>query len=144
MPLPRPQRGLVISYSYLWHIEHRAGFDGGRKVRPCVIVLALDNQPGGSTLVRVAPITHSQPRDATHALELPVSVKRHLGLDDQRSWVILDEVNEFRWPGFDLRPIAGSPDRFAFGFIPPRLFDQLMAKLRAVWMAGEGKATARD
>jgi hypothetical protein len=40
MPLPAPQRGLVISYAYLWHHEHRAGLEEGRKDRPCVIVLA--------------------------------------------------------------------------------------------------------
>jgi hypothetical protein len=57
-----------------------------------------------------------------------MAVKRHLGLDDDRSWVILDEVNEFAWPGFDLRPLPGSRDRFAYGFLPPWLFGQLMAK----------------
>jgi hypothetical protein len=25
MPIPTPEPGLVISYAYLWHIEHEAG-----------------------------------------------------------------------------------------------------------------------
>jgi len=25
MPIPNPEPGLVISYAYLWHHEHRAG-----------------------------------------------------------------------------------------------------------------------
>jgi len=144
MKFPEPQRGLVISYSYLWHHEHRAGREEGRKTRPCVIVLAIKNGADGATMVRVAPVTHSPPPNDAVAVELPLAVKRHVGLDDERSWVMLDEVNEFTWPGFDLRPIPGVGDRFAYGFVPPRLFDQLMKKLREVWTAGHGKATPRD
>jgi hypothetical protein len=109
-----------------------------------VIVLAMERRADGTILVRVAPITHSPPRVADAGMEIPPAVKRHLGLDDAQSWVILDEINEFTWPGFDLRPIPASRDRFAFGFLPPRLFDQLMARLARVWAAGAGKATSRD
>ena len=144
MALPDPQLGLVISYSYLWHHEHNAGRDEGTKSRPCVVVLAMENQADGTTLVRVAPVTHSPPRAAEAAMEIPPAVKRHLGLDDARSWVILDEVNEFVWPGFDLRPVPPSRDCFAYGFLPPRLFDQLMVRLSQVWTAEQGKATSRD
>lgn len=144
MALPDPQLGLVISYNYLWRDEHDAGRDEGSKSRPCVIVLALENRADGSILARVVPVTHSPPRVTEAALEVPPAVKRHLGLDDARSWVILDEVNEFVWPGFDLRPIPPSRDRFTYGFLPPRLFDQLMARLATVWRAGQGRATPRD
>jgi hypothetical protein len=71
-------------------------------------------------------------------------VRRHLALDESRSWVILDEINEFVWPGLDLRPVARSRDSFAFGFLPPRLFEQLVTTLRSVWSQGQGKATRRD
>ncbi len=144
MAIPEPQRGLVISYAYLWHHEHRAGREEGRKNRPCVIVLAVAKPADDATLVRVAPVTHSAPDDLSVAVELPAAVKRHLGLDGERSWIILDEVNEFAWPGFDLRPVPGTRDRFAYGFLPPRLFDQLMTRLREVWRAGRGKAASRD
>ncbi|MHB1304547.1 MAG: hypothetical protein ACYCZB_13880 [Acidiphilium sp.] len=92
----------------------------------------------------MAPVTHSPPDDASTAFELPLAVKRHLGLDDERSWVILDEVNEFGWPGFDLRRLPRSRDSFAYGFLPPRLFDQLVAKLGEVWSRKQGKTTSRD
>lgn len=144
MALPEPQLGLVISYSYLWHREHNAGRDEGTKTRPCVIVLAITKSADGPIMVRVAPVTHSPPGIAATALEIPKAVKRHLGLDDARSWIVLDEVNEFVWPGFDLRPIPPTRDRFAYGFIPPRLFDQLMAKLALVWKQGLGKSTPCD
>jgi hypothetical protein len=144
MALPDPQLGLVISYSYLWHHEHNAGRDEGTKSRPCVIVLAVEKPADGSIMVRVAPITHSPPSSAATAMEIPRAVKRHLALDDDRSWIILDEVNEFAWPGFDLRPIPPSRDRFTYGFLPPRLFEQLMTKLAQVWTDGQSKSTPRD
>jgi len=119
MALPVPQLGLVISYAYLWHHEANAGLDEGRKDRPCVIVLAIEQDEGGS-VVAVLPVTHAPPKNPAHALEIPLAVKRHLGLDDARSWVMLHEGNRFLWPGFDLRPIPGSKNRYAYGFLPPR------------------------
>jgi hypothetical protein len=144
MALPEPQPGLVISYAYLWHYEYRAGRDEGAKDRPCVIILAIRSSAGGPGIVSVAPITHSEPDSLATAFELPGPVKRHLGLDAGHSWVILDEVNEFAWPGFDLRPISRSSDSFAYGLLPPRLFDGLMTQMRDVWRAGKGKAARRD
>lgn len=145
MAIPDPQLGLVLSYAYLWHHEHRAGRDEGIKNRPCVIVLAIEHPADESkTLVRVAPVTHTPPDNPVTAIELPPAVKRHLGLDSERSWVILDEVNSFAWPGFDLRPLPHSPEAFSYGFLPPRLFSQLMSKLTDVWSKGLGKSIPRD
>jgi hypothetical protein len=84
-----------------------AGRKDAAKDRPCAIVL-LRRQSGVDRIVTVAPPTHRPPRDRAVAIEVPPAVKRHLGLDAQRSWIICDEVNEFAWPGFDLRPIPGS------------------------------------
>jgi hypothetical protein len=53
--------------------------------------------------VAVAPITHSPPHDMSVAVEIPLRVKEHLGLDSERSWIMLNEVNVFRWPGFGAR-----------------------------------------
>jgi hypothetical protein len=144
MAFPAPQLGLVVSYSYLWHYEHRQGREEGRKNRPCVIVLAVTQTESDMTVVRVVPVTHSVPDDLSAAMELPTAVKRHLGLDSERSWIILDEINEFAWPGFDLRPIPGSSDRFTYGFLPPRLFNSLLVGLSRVWSRKQGKTTLRD
>lgn len=84
MALPKPQLGLVISYAYLWHHEHRVGEDEGRKNRPCVIVRAVGHRKDG-LVVTVVPITHAPPTKDVAAIELPAAVKRHLGLDDGRS-----------------------------------------------------------
>jgi hypothetical protein len=51
-------------------------------------------------------------------------------LDDARSWATIDKVNEFAWPGYDLRPIPPTRGRYTYRFLPPRLFGRLMAKLK--------------
>lgn len=129
MSLPPPEPGLVVSYAYLWRHEHNRGLEEGLKDRPCLIVLAVHRAENAPPRVTVAAITHIPPQSDAFALEVPPKAKQHLGLDDERSWIVLDEVNQFDWPGFDLRPVPGSSDRFAYGFVPPKLFAAARAKL---------------
>lgn len=143
MPLPVPEVGLVISYAYLWRREHAAGLEEGRKIRPCVIVLAVELRDE-DVVVTVVPVTHAVPTDPSLALELPPTVKRHLGLDERRSWVMLDEGNRFAWPGFDLAPTTRSADRYDYGFLPPRLFAALVERFKTVWAAQNLQPTPRD
>lgn len=120
MALPDPAAGLVISYDYLWKDQAEAGETSGRKTRPCAVVLAIRQVEGGFRTY-VAPVTHSDPSDPTAVL-IPASVKRRLGLDDKPSWIVTDQLNDFVWPGFDLRPISrNQPDTFAWGFLPEEL-----------------------
>lgn len=79
MPIPNPEPGLVISYAYLWRHEYRAGREEGQKDRPSVIVLAVEREADGATVVTALPITHSRPHDPASAVEIPLPVKRHLG-----------------------------------------------------------------
>jgi len=134
MPLPVPEPGLVIAFNYLWRREADLGHDNARYPRPCAIVLTLRREDG-RLLVAVAPITHSPPQPGTRALRIPPRVKTHLGLDDAPSWIVTDELNEFVWPGFDLAPDAAG--EIAYGFIPPRLFDELRELVLAA--AREGR-----
>jgi hypothetical protein len=108
MAIPTLEPGLVISYAYLWHYEHQAGQDEGRKDRPCVIVLIVEREASDATVVVVLPITHRAPADPASAAEIPLPVKRHLGLDAARSWVVVADGNEFLWPGYDLRAQAAA------------------------------------
>ncbi len=125
MPLPEPVPGLVIRYSYLWHEEHLKGQEEGVKDRPCAIVLAVTNENDGR-IVTVLPITHTAPRHAGNAIEIPPITKRRLGLDDEKSWVVLTEANRFIWPGPDLRPLRqDDPQSVAFGFLPDGLFEEV-------------------
>jgi hypothetical protein len=126
MALPEPEPGLVISYAYLWHHEHASGREEGRKNRPAVIVLAAERLSDGAIIVTVLPITHRAPDDPAAAVEIPLAVKRLLGLDHERSWIVVSEGNEFVWPGYDLRKVPGNPARYDYGFLPPRFFDSVL------------------
>jgi hypothetical protein len=96
VPLPVPEPGLVISYSYLWHSEYLREQEEGLKDRPCAIIL-ISEDGAGQTVVTVLPITHSRPE--SDAVEIPLPVKRRLGLDEARSWAVVSEVNRFRLAG---------------------------------------------
>lgn len=38
-------------------------------------------------------------------------------------------VNQFNWPGFNLHPLPGQNDTFAYDFIPSRLYEAVKAPL---------------
>ncbi len=128
MPLPEPVPGLVISYAYLWRDQQAGGRDEGIKDRPCVIVVAVRREEG-ERIVTVAPVTHTPPRDARDAIELPLPVKRRLGLDERQSWIVATEMNRFPWPGPDLRPVPGKPGEFAYGGLPRQLVVRLKDRI---------------
>jgi hypothetical protein len=131
-PAPRP--GLVVRYSYLWRREAGTGREEGVKDRPCAIVLAV--RRGEGELVYALPVTHTPPQDPNEAIEIPAAVKVNLGLDADRSWIVVTEANAFAWPGPDLRflPDQG-PESIAYGVLPPALFrrvrDRFVAHLEA-------------
>lgn len=144
MPLPIPEAGLVVRYEYLWHADHAAGREDSRKGRPCAIILKTVSNDG-ETIVTILAITHSVPQNPEEAVEIPPAVKRHLGLDDDRSWVIVSEVNRFVWPGPDLLhvPSVGS-GRFDHGHLPPRLFRIILERFLACARARRLRVVWRD
>jgi PemK-like, MazF-like toxin of type II toxin-antitoxin system len=142
MPLPVPQPGLVIHYEFLWRHEKQAGREHGRKRRPCAIVVTTRIE-NGRDLVTVAPITHSAPNPPSDGIEIPLKVKRHLGLDWQRAWVVVADLNEFTWPGFDLYPAPGRSGRYDYGFLPPQLFAEIKTRVLALGSESE-PPTSRD
>jgi hypothetical protein len=144
MPLPAPLPGLVIRYSYLWHHEHLAGQEEGRKDRPCAIVAAVRPADEGEARVLVLPVTHRPPSQAALAVEIPVRVKERLRLDPERSWVVLSEWNEFIWPGPDLRRAPGSDESsVAYGMLPPSLFAIIRDRFLALAMARGARRVRR-
>ena len=91
-----------------------------------MVVLAVTGKSGAAQVL-VVPITHSAPAPAGQAIELPANVKRDLGLDRERSWIVTTEVNQFRWPGPDVRSLGdGQP---YYGAVPDWLFRQVQAQL---------------
>jgi hypothetical protein len=140
---PVPHAGLVIRYSYLWEREARQGREEGVKDRPCAIVLVLLRQ-GEHPIVRVLPVTHAAPADAADALEIPRATKERLGLDSDRSWVVLTEANDFIWPGPDLRPaVNGDPSSVAYGVLPPGFMRVLRERLLQRWREKRVAVTKR-
>ena len=125
MPVPDPVPGLVLHYAYLWHDEYQQGMQEGVKDRPCVIVSAVNREDGG-TGVTVVPVTHTFPWTSGITVEIPLATKRRLGLDSDRSWVVVTEVNRFSWPGPDLRQVPGrGTGIYHYGMVPPVLFSQI-------------------
>lgn len=133
MPIAPPKPGQVICYAYLWKQEADAGAEEGRKDRPCAVVLTTKSDSDGDIVVSVAPITHTPPSDPDAAVEIPARTKQSLRLDDARSWIIITEVNIFRWPGPDIRPIPGShPSRISYGFLGRGLYETVRSKMVAL------------
>lgn len=133
----------MIGYAYLWRDEAKRGQTEGRKERPAVIVLSVTRQDE-RTVVTVAPITHSPPARAELAVEIPPATKRRLGLDDERSWIVTDDLNQFVWPGVDLRPVNRGAQTFAFGLLPAALYEEVRRRILAVARAGQASLTRRS
>jgi hypothetical protein len=144
MPYPRPVTGLVIRYAYLWRNDFKKGKEEGVKDRPCAVILVTQDVDGKDA-VTVLPVTHKPPHNLATALEIPSAVKRRLSLDSERSWVVLDEANQFIWPGPDLRPaIADNMDSVAYGVLPARFVQEIRTRFVANLRAGRGRTVPRS
>ena len=112
----------------MWAGEAEKGQEEGLKDRPVVVVVARVVS-GDRMQLLVAPVTHRAP-EAGEGVEIPPAVKRHLGLDRERSWIITTEINRFNWPGPDVRIAEGGNDPY-YGAIPAKLFEQMRESLLA-------------
>lgn len=122
MRFPTPYPGLVIRYSYLWMREHREGREDGSEDRPGAVVMSVVDEAGELEIL-VLPVTHTPPANPADAVEIPAETNKRLGLDFDRSWIVITEANEFTWPGPDLRIIPGRDESsIAYGALPPRFF----------------------
>jgi hypothetical protein len=75
---------------------------------------------------------------------MPERVRRHLGLGEERSWIIADEYNLFTWPGPDIRPIRHGDDIDpCYGKVPGKLFEQVRNLMLRAAGVGKLKATKR-
>lgn len=136
MPLPDPRPGLVVRYAFLWSREHGQGATEAAKDRPCAILVARRVADTGATLVAVLPITHTPPGTspaggAAAHLKLTARECQNVGLDGADHWVVLNEVNRFTWPGYDLRTIPGT-DRYDYGGLPRATFERIVKALVAL------------
>ena len=139
MQKPAPASGLVIRYDYLWRDQAKRGRQEGSKDRPCAVVIATTRADGGHRAL-VAAITHSEPA-AGDGILLPPRVKQHLGLDADRSWIIVSELNEIDWTDPGIIPVSRS--QWTYGFLPRPLAQALLDAVRAKAKAGPLPMTKR-
>jgi len=137
-----PKVGWVFRYSYLWHWQFVEGREEGDKDRPALVLAIVAHLDDGTPVVRVVPITHSPPVNAEDAIEIPAATKRRLGLDDERSWIVLTESNRFVWPGPDMRPVDS--DTGYCGPLPPALFDEVKRRFVELARSQRHRATSRS
>ena len=131
MPLPEACPGLVFRYEYVWKRQALAGLQNGEKERPACVVLTVTGKIGDQRVL-IVPITTKPPDAATPSQELPIRVRRHLGLDGaQPCWLILDEANIDTWPSPDMRQIPGKPGCFAYGLLPLKLVNMIRQSILA-------------
>ena len=128
----------------MWAHEAARGEEDGRKHRPVVVVIARAEVDGQTELL-VVPVTTQPPTRAGDGFEIPTRIKTHLGLDAARCWIMVTELNRFRWPGPDIRPIEHGEERTPYyGFIPQPLFDAVLAAVIARAEGTRVKVTRRS
>lgn len=127
MALFPPQPGQVIRYAYLWWNEARVGREDATKDRPCGVVLTRVAK-SGNTIAYVLPITHTPPLNDEDGIEIPAVTKQRLRLDAEQSWIITTELNQFIWPGPDLRPTPSG--EYLYGYLPERLMRLVLDQVK--------------
>ena len=121
MARPKILPGLVIRYEFDFGEDSK-----GRqmlKERPAAIVVAHGQKADDSVVI--APISHTPPYKGQRAIEIPPELKARLGLDDERSWVKLNEVNDTTIENlaYDMR--KAKPDQWEYGMLPKGFFDRV-------------------
>lgn len=106
-----------------------------------VVVVARIEEAAG-TLILVAPVTQAAPEKSADAVEIPPNVKKQLGLDDDRSWIVVTELNRFIWPGPDIRPVPETGAPF-YDALPGWLFERVRSGVLQHSAQGRLKVTKR-
>lgn len=129
-----PEPGDVISYDFLWKEEELKGRTDGVKDRPCAVILLSETLEDGTRRILVAPITHTPPSidDEQPGIELPYKVSRHLGLDDDKSWIKTHQINELVWVKdnipFGVTTLKNG--KWSYGRLPQQISKQVIEEVR--------------
>jgi hypothetical protein len=57
---------------------------------------------------------------------------------------VVNQLNRFTWPGFDLRPVPGRKDNFIYGRLPKELFEEIRSLLRRLLAERKANLIDRD
>ena len=141
MRRPEPKHGLVIRYHFLWDHEAIKGRQDSAKDRPCIIVQAVKQSEDGKQAVLPAPITHTPPGEQ-NGIEIPHSVAKHIGLDDQGQWIKTNALNRVSWddPGI----IPANKKQWEYGRLPKWLYDQIRTGIQKNARAQKVQIIKRD
>jgi len=123
MALPAARPGLVFRYDFLWNWEARQGRHTGKE-RPACVAMATDGDTDPQVVV-ILPITHRKPQGQVVGVDIPPSVRRKLGLEDEPCWVVVSEHNIDEWPPAGIAPLPGTKTIFAYGTLPSGLFEKV-------------------
>lgn len=115
-----PKVGHVLRYVYLFAHEQKAGRDEGVKERFVVVIAIVGKR------YSVAAIT-TKGEGRANALPLPAPVANAAGVEPGSS-VVIDEINLFTWPGFDIRPLMKGKG-FIAGRLPPTFTNILQSTI---------------
>jgi len=116
----------------------------GLKDRPVVVVIAR-KAIGDRVELMVVPVTTQPPKNPSDGFEIPPRVKAYLGLDAERCWIMVTELNRFLWPGPDIRPIAKDDTLTPlYGSLPAGLFAPVLAAVIARGERGKLAMTKRS
>jgi hypothetical protein len=139
---PLPGVGDVLRYAYLWSHEHDRGREEGTKDRPCAVMMLI-RRDDGTDEVAVLPITSAKPEDDGAGVEIPAATRARLGLQREPCWVVVTELNLFRWPGPDLRPFEAGEGSFVYGRLPRELLLRIREAFRVWRERGPTRAVRR-
>ena len=140
MKKPEPEIGQIVKYDYLWRDEKDKGRIEGAKERPCAVVVARKASADGSFEVLLAPITHSPPIAGKAATAIPEQAKKITGLDQNRSWLLIAEVNAVAWsdPGI----VPAKKGEWLYGNLPRGVASKAVQDLAR--LQGQGKLQIID
>jgi len=134
VPLPNPELGLIVHYSYLFLPRTRNIGDAGKN-RPCMIMAVFqDPDDPLKNGILYLPITHSPPSPDEQGVALPADAKFAAGLDAAPQWVLVSQGNRDTWPE-DIFNLPNQPGVFAYGFLPPRMFKIIQGEFARLFAA---------
>lgn len=130
--LPAPKVGMVVNYEYIWARQFRDGFkpEDVVKIRPCAILAVVEGKD--DTTVYVSPMTHTAPYHPERSIKLGEDTSRRLRMDCNSTYLMVDEVNKFTWPGDGLRRVFNrGAASYSFGNLPEAVLLEARSKLKA-------------
>jgi hypothetical protein len=130
--IPEPQVGMVINYEYIWARQFKDGFkpEDRVKVRPCAILAVVEGKD--DVTVYVSPMTHTAPYQPERSIKLSDDTSARLRMDCNNSWLMVDEVNKFTWPGDCLRRVFNrEKPSYCYGMLPETVLLDARSKMKA-------------